>query len=286
MGEVVARARIEGRHPLLRAGGPDALPRRARFQHRRLRLHDVHRELGAAARGDLRGDRRGRPRRLLGALRQPELRGAHPPGGEGELPRLAAARRRLRARRPDGLRVGGRADRHRPGRRGGLPARPLADLAGDQRGHRLVRPQRDVLLHLRRRLHRRRHVARARGAVGRALRMGAGLDLHPAPSVLRRHARRAEPGRRHRRRALPRRARRLGDDRPHLAGGRDQAGFTRRALPGRARRRAPRLQLLRLTPRQPRGDGARHVRERAPAKPARAGLGRHLDRARPERRRD
>ena len=39
-------------------------------------------------------------------------------------------------------------------------------------------------------------------------------------------------------------------------------------LPDRARGGAPRLQLLRLAPRQPRGDDARHVRERAPAQPA------------------
>ena len=59
----------------------------------------------ARCRRDLGRDHRGRPRRLRGALRQPQLRGAHPPRGEGELPRLAAARRRLRARRPDGHRL-------------------------------------------------------------------------------------------------------------------------------------------------------------------------------------
>ena len=66
---------------------------------------------GPLPRRDLRRDRRGRPRRLRRALRQPQLRGAHPPGGEGELPRLAAARRRLRARRADGHRPRDRAAR-------------------------------------------------------------------------------------------------------------------------------------------------------------------------------
>ena len=80
-------------------GRPDRVPRAARLLHGRLRLHDVHRQLGAAARGDLGGRRRGRPRRLRRALRQPQLRGAHPSRGEGELPRVAAARRRVRARR-------------------------------------------------------------------------------------------------------------------------------------------------------------------------------------------
>ena len=45
-------------------------------------------------------------------------------------------------------------------------------------------------------------------------------------------------------------------------------------VPGRARRRAQGLQLVRLAPRQPRGDGARHVRERPPAQPARPRLAR------------
>ena len=104
VGEVVARARLARRHRLLRARRPAALPRRARLQHRRLRLHDLHRQLRAAARRDLGRGHRGRPRRLRRALGQPQLRGAHPSRGEGELPRLAAARRRLRARRPDGHR--------------------------------------------------------------------------------------------------------------------------------------------------------------------------------------
>ena len=83
----------------------------ARFQHRRVRVHDVHRQLGAARRRDLDCDQRRRPRRLLGALGQPQLRGAHPPGGEGELPGLAAARRCLRARGANGHRLRDRADR-------------------------------------------------------------------------------------------------------------------------------------------------------------------------------
>ena len=57
-----------------------------------------------------------------------------------------------------------------------------------------------------------------------------------------------------------------------------------RPVPRRARRRADGLQLLRLAPRQPRGDGARHVRQRPPAQPARARVGGHVDGA-PARRR-
>ena len=50
-------------------------------------------------------DRGQRPGRRGGPVGQPQLRGPHPSAGAGELPRVAAARRRLRARRPG---------RHRP----------------------------------------------------------------------------------------------------------------------------------------------------------------------------
>ena len=74
-----------------------------------------------------------------------------------------------------------------------------------------------------------------------------------------------EPVARHRGRARARPARRLGDHRPHLAGGLDQEGLAGREVPQRARCREQGLQLLRRPPRQPRGDDARHVREHPPA---------------------
>ena len=58
VGEDEPRARLEGRHRVLREGRPDAVPRGARLQHGRLRLHDLHRQLGAAARRGLAGHRR------------------------------------------------------------------------------------------------------------------------------------------------------------------------------------------------------------------------------------
>ena len=79
-------------------------------------------------------------------------------------------------------------------------------------------------------------------------------------------AARAGAGGGRRGRALPRHARRLGHDRPHLAGRRDPARFAGREVPRRARRRAARVQLVRRAARQPRGDGARHVRERPAAR--------------------
>ena len=82
---------------------------------------------------------------------------------------------------------------------------------------------------------------------------------------------RAGAGHRHHRRPGAGQARRLGDHRPHLSGRRDQDREPGGQVPDRARRGAERLQLLRLPPRQPRGDDPRHVRQHQAAQPARAG---------------
>ena len=50
VGQVVARAGLEGRDRVLPRLRPRHVPRRARLQHRRLRLHDLHRQLRPAAR--------------------------------------------------------------------------------------------------------------------------------------------------------------------------------------------------------------------------------------------
>ena len=68
VGQDVARARLEGRHGVLRRGGPDRAARGARLPPRRLRLHDVHRQLRPAARGGLRRRQRRGPRGRLRAL--------------------------------------------------------------------------------------------------------------------------------------------------------------------------------------------------------------------------
>ncbi len=103
------------------------------------------------------------------------------------------------------------------------------------------------------------------------VRVGRGLDVRPQAAVLRRDARRAGAGHGHRGRPGAAQAGRLGHDRPHQPGGRDQEGLARRQVPRRARRRAAGLQLLRLAPRQPRGDDPRHVREHPAPQPARRG---------------
>ena len=145
VGEVLARARARRSSPsTTSAPGLDRYLDELGFNTRRLRLHDVHRQLRPAARRDLGRDRRGRARRLRRALGQPQLRGAHPRRGEGELPRVAAARRRVRARRPDGHRPRERAARPGRGRRRRLPARHVADARGDRRDDRGSRRRRDV----------------------------------------------------------------------------------------------------------------------------------------------
>ncbi len=108
-----------------------------------------------------------------------------------------------------------------------------------------------------------------------------GVHLRQAAALLRGHAGRPARGLRgHQGRPGDRTARRQRHDRPHLARRRDQEGLARRPVPDRARRRAARLQLLRLPPRQPRGDDPRHVREHPPAQPAGAGHRGRLDCAR------
>ena len=190
VGQVVARARLEGRHRVLRARRPDAVPRGSSASTPSATaarpasatpgpLPEPISE--AIAEGDL----------VVCAVLsgQPQLRGAHPPRGEGELPRLAAARRRVRARRPDGPRPddASRSARTRTARTStcatsGRPRprsrrRSPASVDGE-----MFQP------HVRRRLHRRRELARARRAGGRPLRLGARLDLRAAAALLRRHA--------------------------------------------------------------------------------------------------
>ena len=102
----------------------------------------------------------------------------------------------------------------------------------------------------------------------RDLRVGRRVDVRAQAPVLRRHDARDHPGQRHRGCPGAREARRLGHDRPHQPGRIHQGRQPGRAVPRRARRRPQGLQLLRLAPRQPRGDDPRHVREHPSEEPA------------------
>ena len=71
---------------------------------------------------------------VVGVLsRQSQLRRPRASRSAGQLPRLAAAGRRLRPRRADRHRLRHRAARHRHGRQSRLPQRHLADAAGSAR---------------------------------------------------------------------------------------------------------------------------------------------------------
>ncbi len=114
LGQDVAGTGIAGRRRISRQVRPAGRSRQARLQPRRLRLHDLHRQFRPAAGADLEDDQRQGPDRVRRSLGQPQLRRPHLAGRPGELPRLAAAGRRLCARRygPEGPDQG--ADRRRP----------------------------------------------------------------------------------------------------------------------------------------------------------------------------
>ena len=174
-------------------GRPHAVPRQARLQPRRLRLHDLHRQLRPA-----------HPTRSRAAVNENDLavvsvlsgnrnfEGRINPDVKMNYLASPAAGRRLRPRRHDGLRPRQRAAR--PGRRRQrrLPQGHLADAR--PRSSDVIAAaisHGDVHRRLRRRLRRRRALAVAADARGRHLRLGRGLDLRPQAPVLRRHARRA-----------------------------------------------------------------------------------------------
>jgi aconitate hydratase len=116
--------------------------------------------------------------------------------------------RRVCARGPRRFRF--RKGRARQGqeRQGRLLEGHLADAERSARHGRRGAQAGDVQERLRRRLQRRRPVARVEGAGGRAVRVGEGLHVREAPAVLRRHEEDAGRGDGHRERARAREARR------------------------------------------------------------------------------
>ncbi len=158
---------------------------------------------GPLPEGGLARDRRrpaGRGRRALG---QPQLRGADQPRGARQLPGLAAAGGRLRARRPHRPRPHDRAARHRPRRPAGLPARDLAEPGRDRGGAApgAAAPS----------MFRRQYADVFAGdpewqalpvPEGETYAWDAGVDLRAPAALLRRHA--GDAARRSRRRGRPR----------------------------------------------------------------------------------
>ena len=198
------------------------------------------------------------------------------PHVQGQLPRLAAAGRRLRPRRHG---------RHRPARPSrSAPARTASRSTCATSGRPRTRcSDADPPLRQPRRVPASSTPTSSQGseewhahpgAERRALPLGrptrtyiqeppffVGHDAaSPAPIA-------ADP-----RRALPRDARRLGDHRPHQPGRARSRRIRRRAATSMEHGVAPaRLQQLRRAPRQRPRDDPRHLRQHPPAEPARPG---------------
>ena len=243
VGQDEPRARLEGRHrlPATRPGSR-ATSTQLGFNTRRLRLHDLHRQLRPAARRDRR--RRSttttwssppcsRGNRNFEGRINPEVRAnylASPPlvvayalaGTHRHRPRTPSRSAPASDGKPVYLRdiwpTPGGGQRRRSPRRVALGDVPRSSTATSSRatstGSSLDVPD------------------------GRPVRLGPGLDLRPAAAVLRRTCRpQPAPVERHPRRARAGGARRQHHDRPHLAGRLDQEGQPGRQVPDRARRR-------------------------------------------------
>ena len=208
------------------------------------------------------GDRGERPGRRGGPVRQPQLRGPDPSARARQLPRLAAARRRVRPRRPG---------RHRPADRAARGPAPTAGRSSSPTsGRRRTRSARSSATSIDPELFRRTYAAVFDGDERwRALPIPSGdrydwdptLDVHRAAAVLR------GPRPTSRRRSPTSTGARvlavLGDsvttDHISPAGSISPSSPGRPVAPG-ARRDAARVQLVRRAARPPRGDDARHVR--------------------------
>ena len=203
------------------------------------------------------------------AVRQPQLRGAHSPQPEGQLPRQPAAGRRLCAGRLGAHRPHPGAPRRGPGRPAGLSARlwPSPEEIGAQ----LVAASDPAS-------YRRLYADFADGNPMWSAIAGARGDVYdwPASTYIARPPFFAgysptptRPG------ADPRRAgarhpRRLGDHRPHLPRRLDPGQFPGRPVAAGRGRTPGRLQFLRRPARSSRGDDARHLRQRPHPQPAAA----------------
>ena len=240
--------------------GPHALPREARVRARRLRVHDVHRELRAACRtrsatavddGDLNVVAVLSGNRNFEGRIHPQVRASY----LGSPPLCVA------------YALAGRVDID-------LTTEPIGDGADGPVYLADIWPSPEEVAETIRTSTDRgqfeteygriwdgdEHWASLPVADGTDVRLGPRVDVRAGAAVLR-GARRRRRRREHRGRARPGEGRRLAHDRPHLAGRIDQGRLTRGGVPQGARRRAGRVQQLRSAPRQPRGDDARDVRE-------------------------
>ena len=258
----VAGARLQGRDGLPRGGRADGPARDARVRAGGLRLHDMHRQLGAARHGGRRGDRGERPGRRGRALGQPQLRGPDPSARAG---RATSPRRRWssRSRSPVAWTSTSRPSRSAPGPTGGPCSSPTS-------GRRPTRSARSSPTRSTPSCSGgpTRSSSRATSAGGRCRspRASGTPGTRPRPTSRSRRSSmacrgRADGHRGHHGRARAGRPRRLRHHRPHLPRRLDLAVVARRPVAPGARRRPARVQLLRRAARPARGHGPRHVRE-------------------------
>ena len=192
-----------------------------------------------------------------------------------QLSRLAAAGGGLRAARqhPRGHHHG--ANRHRPRRKAGVPARHLAVQQGNRR-YRACEPEPGAVPRpLRRGVQGPQAVAGDRGGNRRRhLRLVRRLDLREEPALLRGHHDGAEAGRRHHRRPRARGVRRQHYHRPHQPGRQHSQDVACWRVSRRAADPGQGLQQLRRPARQPRNHDARHLRQHSHSQRDGAGRGR------------
>ncbi len=272
VGEDLARAGLEGGDRISHALRPDALPREAEVQRRRLRLHHLHRQLRPAAAGGLRRVTEQGPgrRSVLSGNRNfegrinSEVRANYlmsPPlvvafalagrmdidvyneplgyGGNGKRGPVY-----LKDIWPTAEEV---AEVVRQYITGDLFQKAYADVfKGDERWRGLNVPEGETF---------------AWDDESTYVKNPPYFDNMPQ----------ARAGAGHLRRARALLSRQQRDHRPHLARRLHQERQPRRQVPDRARREAGGLQLLRIAPRQSRSDDARHLRQRAAAQQAGAG---------------
>ena len=222
LGEDLAGPGLQGRHRVPRPRRADRVSRRARASTWSATAAPP--ASATAARCPRRSPTRSATEDLavvVGAVGQPQLRGPDQPRREDELPRLAAAVRRLRARRHDGRRPLRRAARRRTAtasrcssRTSGRARRGRTDGRGRPSQSDMFRKSYGEVFDGRRALEQSLEVPAGR----RRFAWDAALDLRAPAAVLRR-ACRASPSRSSDidGRARAGRARRQRHHRPHLA---------------------------------------------------------------------
>ncbi len=234
VGEEQPRARLEGRHRVPRRRRPDAVPRSARVQSRRLRLHDLHRQQRPAAR-----------RSVAPSIREKNLVVCSVLSGnrnfEGRIQQDVRANYLASPPLVVAYALAGWITKD-------LTTEPLGnDQAGNPVYLKDIWPteqelQETMLRAVTSEMFRRSYADVFDGderwqelqvPEGSRFAWDDGLDLHPQADVPRRHDDDAAGAGRHHRRARAGAARRQRDHRPHLAGRIDQGGQPGGQVPDR-----------------------------------------------------